>query len=86
VPHYDEFMCIAGHESGARWDVSTGNGYYGGLQMDRTFQRTYAPGLYRSKGTADNWTAEEQIRAAARAVAARGFTPWPNTARMCGLL
>jgi hypothetical protein len=86
VPYYDEFMCIAGHESGARWDVSTGNGYYGGLQMDRSFQRTYAPGLYRSKGTADNWTAEEQIRAAARAVAARGFTPWPNTARMCGLL
>jgi hypothetical protein len=86
VPYYDEFMCIAGHESGGRWDVSTGNGYYGGLQMDIGFQRTYAPRLYRAKGTADNWTAEEQIRAAGRAVAARGFTPWPNTARMCGLL
>jgi hypothetical protein len=86
VRYYDEFMCIAGHESGGRWDVSTGNGYYGGLQMDIGFQRTYAPGLYRTKGTADHWTAEEQIRAAGRAVAARGFTPWPNTARMCGLL
>ena len=79
-------MCIARHESHATWDVATGNGYYGGLQMDRLFQQTYAPRLYRTKGTADHWTAEEQIRAAARADASRGFTPWPNTARMCGLL
>jgi hypothetical protein len=86
VPYFDELACIAGHESGGRWDVSTGNGYYGGLQMDRAFQRAYAPGLYVAKGTADNWTREEQMRAAGRAVARRGFTPWPTTARMCGLL
>lgn len=86
VPHYDELMCIARHESHATWDISTGNGYYGGLQMDRSFQQTYAPGLYRTKGTADNWTPEEQMRAAGRAIRTRGFTPWPNTARMCGLL
>ncbi len=86
VPHYGELMCIAGHESSHTWDISTGNGYYGGLQMDRQFQRTYSPGLYRSKGTADNWTAEEQLLTAAKAVATRGFWPWPNTARMCGLL
>ena len=86
VAHYEAFTCIAGHESGGRWDISTGNGYYGGLQMDRRFQQTYAPALYRAKGTADNWTREEQMRAAARAVVARGFAPWPTTARMCGLL
>ena len=86
VPHYDALMCIAGHESGARWDVATGNGYYGGLQMDRSFQQAYAPRLYRTKGTADRWTAEEQMQAAGRAITARGFTPWPNTAAMCGLL
>ena len=86
IPHYAEWMCIAGHESSRTWDISTGNGYYGGLQMDRGFQQAYAPGLYRTKGTADNWTAEEQMRAAERALATRGFTPWPNTARMCGLL
>lgn len=86
LPHYRAFACIARHESGGRWDIATGNGYYGGLQMDRSFQRTYGPGLYRTKGTADNWTPEEQIRVAARAVPARGFTPWPNTARVCGLL
>jgi Transglycosylase-like domain len=86
VPHYEAFTCIAEHESGGRWDISTGNGYYGGLQMDRQFQQTYAPGLYRVKGTADNWTREEQMRAAARAVRSRGFSPWSTTASMCGLL
>ena len=85
IAHYRELLCIAGHESGQTWDISTGNGYYGGLQMDRGFQQTYAPRLYRTKGTADKWTAEEQMRAAERAIVTRGFTPWPNTARMCGL-
>ena len=85
-PHYEAFACIAEHESGGRWDISTGNGYYGGLQMDRGFQRTYAPRLYARKGTADNWTKEEQIRAAGRAVRSRGFTPWSTTARTCGVL
>jgi Transglycosylase-like domain len=86
VPYYDELTCIAEHESGGRWDVSTGNGYHGGLQMDRQFQQTYAPAVYEAKGTADNWTKEEQMHAAARAVEERGFTPWSTTARMCGLL
>ncbi len=44
------------------------------------------PRLYARKGTADNWTAEEQMLAAEKALPGRGFTPWPNTARMCGLL
>jgi hypothetical protein len=85
-PHYEELMCVAQHESGRGWDTSTGNGYYGGLQMDRLFQQTYGPRLYRTKGTADNWTAEEQLAVAERAVEARGFSPWPTTARACGLL
>jgi hypothetical protein len=61
--------------------------YYGGLQMDLSFQRTYAPELLRKKGTADKWSPIEQIWVAERAYrAGRGFTPWPNTARFCGLL
>lgn len=89
VRHYDALMCIARHEAGPEhggWRANTGNGYYGRLQMDRTFQQTYAPRLYRAKGTADNWTPEEQLRTAARAVETRGFHPWPNTARTCGLI
>lgn len=85
--HHQQFTCIAEHESHGTWDINTGNGYYGGLQMDRGFQQTYAPHLYARKGTADNWTEREQRIAAARAVeSGRGYHPWPNTARMCGLI
>ena len=86
VPHYAAWMCIARYESGTTWTLTDSSPYYGGLQMDREFQRAYAPALYRAKGTADHWTAEEQMLAAERALPSRGFTPWPNTARMCGLL
>ena len=86
IPHLRELLCIAGHESRLSWTIATGNGYYGGLQMDRGFQQTYAPALYRTKGTADHWSAAEQMQAAERAIATRGFTPWPNTGRACGLL
>ncbi len=61
--------------------------YYGGLQMDLSFQRAYGGDLLRRKGTADNWTPLEQMWVAERAYrSGRGFHPWPNTARYCGLL
>jgi hypothetical protein len=84
-PHRRQWLCIHRFEGG--WHSNTGNGYYGGLQMDLMFQRTYAPGLLRSKGTADRWSPLEQMWAAERAHrAGRGFYPWPNTARYCGLI
>ena len=79
------FLCIHTHEAHT-WDTNTGNGYYGGLQMDMSFQRAYGATLLRRKGTADHWTAPEQIAVAIIAHRTRGFYPWPNTARMCGLL
>ena len=79
-----DFACIHRHEGA--WDANTGNGYFGGLQMDRPFMRRYGARLYRMRGTADRWTPAEQIRAAIRAYRERGFEPWPNTARACGLL
>ena len=78
------FACI--HRYEGAWDANTGNGYYGGLQMDRPFQRAYGARLYRLKGTADHWTPREQVRVAIVAWRTRGFTPWPNTARICGLI
>ena len=60
--------------------------YDGGLQMDRKFQERYGAQLLNSKGTADKWTGFEQIWTAVNAYRTRGFTPWPNTARDCGLL
>jgi hypothetical protein len=79
------FLCIH-HYEGA-WDSNTGNGYYGGLQMDRRFQSLYGAEYMAKWGTADNWPAWAQLRAAVRAYrAGRGFYPWPNTARACGLI
>ena len=88
-PHRGAWLCIHRYERSPAqgWSTRTGNGYYGGLQMDISFQRTYAPELLRTKGTANKWTALEQIWVAERAYrSGRGFYPWPNTARACGLL
>ena len=37
-------------------------------------------------GHADRWPVWAQLVAAERAYASRGWSPWPNTARACGLL
>lgn len=79
------WLCIHRHEG--PWRANTGNGYYGGLQMDLAFQQRYAPGLLLRKGTADRWTPLEQIWVAVRAHrSGRGFHPWPQTAQRCGLI
>jgi len=82
-PHYDQWLCIHGYEGS--W-TDPGDPYYGGLQMDIGFQTTYGRDLYNRKGTADHWTPMEQMWVAERAYKTRGFWPWPNTARYCGLL
>jgi hypothetical protein len=83
-PHKREWLCIHSYEGS--W-TDPNPPYFGGLQMDLSFQRTYAPGLLRRKGTADHWTPLEQMWTAERAHrSGRGFYPWPNTARYCGLI
>ena len=83
-PRESAWLCIHSHEGA--WNADTGNGYFGGLQMDRDFQRTYGPEFMARWGTANNWPVWAQIMAADRAHKVRGFQPWPNTARFCGLL
>ena len=88
-PHRLQWLCIHRYERNPAqgWATRTGNGYSGGLQMDLAFQRTYGPELLRRKGTANHWTAAEQMWVAERAHrSGRGFHPWPNTARYCGLI
>jgi len=83
-PHKRQWLCIH-HFEGAWNDPNPP--YYGGLQMDLGFQRTYGRHLLATKGTADHWTPLEQMWVAERAHrAGRGFYPWPNTARYCGLI
>jgi hypothetical protein len=87
-PHLHQWLCIYRfeHHPAQGWQTNTGNGYYGGLQMNIGFQRRYGGTLLRAKGTADRWTPLEQIWVAERARRTRGFWPWPNTARACGLI
>jgi hypothetical protein len=73
--------------------------YEGGLQMDSGFQRTYGLDFMRRHHGlgAHAWTPREQMIAANRARVGvdwrgstwpgpRGFSPWPTSARICGLL
>jgi hypothetical protein len=79
------FLCIKSFEGA--WRSNTGNGYYGGMQMDLGFQRSYGSEFLRAWGTADNWPVSVQLAVAMRAyLSGRGFYPWPNTARYCGLI
>jgi hypothetical protein len=83
-PHKRQWLCI--HRFEGSWTDPNGP-YYGGLQMDLGFQRRYGAHLLATKGTANNWTPLEQMWVAERAHrAGRGFYPWPNTARYCGLI
>ena len=78
-------LCI--HRYEGSWSANTGNGYYGGLQMDIGFQRAYGSRFLGRWGTADKWPVWAQIAVARRAfLSGRGFFPWPSTARVCGLL
>ncbi len=84
-PRLQAWLCIHRHE--APWNANTGNGYYGGLQMDFAFQRRYGADLLRRKGAANRWLPVEQIWVGERAYrSGRRFSPWPNAARVCGVL
>jgi hypothetical protein len=88
-PHKTAWLCLYLHERhpALGWRTRTGNGFYGGLQMDWTFMATYGGQLLGAKGTADRWTPLEQMWVGERALrAGRGFYPWPNSGRACGLI
>ena len=83
-PHKSGWLCI--HRYEGRWS-DNGDPYWGGLQMDRGFMSTYAPRVLLRRGWADHWTPLQQMWVAERAHrGGRGYWPWPNTARFCGLL
>jgi len=60
--------------------------YWGGLQMDVNFMLAYGGSYYRRWGTADHWPVWAQLDAGRKGYQARGWSPWPNTARMCRLM
>jgi Transglycosylase-like domain len=93
IPRWSEWHCIARYESTTDWKMSpttrpgSGGEYWGGLQMDVGFMQTYGEDMIRRHhgGLANTWTAAEQIIVANRAWQTRGYQPWPNTSRDCGL-
>lgn len=74
---------LAACESGQRWNISTGNGFYGGLQFDRQTWLAYGGGAYAP--TANLASRAQQIAVAERLRAVRGFQPWPACSRRLGL-
>ena len=65
---------IAQCESGGRWNINTGNGYYGGLQFNT--QTWLGVGGADFAPRADLATREEQITVANRLYAQAGLSPW----------
>jgi Transglycosylase-like domain len=93
IPRWHEWHCIAHYESRSFWAMSptsdppSGGAYWGGLQMDIDFMHSYGEDMIRRHNgdLADTWTPAEQITVANRAWQSRGYAPWPNTSRDCGL-
>lgn len=75
-------VCVHQHE-GAWNDPSAP--YWGGMQMDLSFQAAYGGVFLARWGTADHWPPLDQLIAAYRGWRARGWEPWPASAWSCGL-
>lgn len=74
---------VAQCESGGRWGISTGNGFYGGLQFSKGTWRAYGGTKYAP--TANKATKAEQIAIARRVLARQGPGAWPVCSRRAGL-
>jgi len=74
---------LAQCESGGRWHINTGNGYYGGLQFSPSTWRGF--GGRRFAYNAHRATKAEQIRVAERVRRNQGWGAWPACSRKLGL-
>ena len=71
---------LAQCESGGRWNINTGNGYYGGLQFSPSTWRAFG-----GSGMPHQASRAEQIAVAERTLAAQGWNAWPSCSRKMGL-
>lgn len=70
-----DWDAIAQCESGGNWAISTGNGYFGGLQFNPS---TWAE--HGGRGNPASTSRTEQIRVAERVIRTQGLGAWP----VCG--
>ena len=75
-------QCVREHEGSWRDPNAP---YWGGFQFSWDFHG-YGRKYFERLGTANHWPRISQVHAAYNGYRARGWSPWPNTARMCGLL
>ena len=74
---------LAKCESGLRWHINTGNGYFGGLQFsDPTWDAYAAP---RKANRADRARKKAQITTAEHVLDAQGWGAWPACSSKLGL-
>ena len=74
---------LAKCESGGRWHISTGNGYYGGLQISPRTWRAF--GGRKFARTPHKATKREQVRVAKRIKRNQGWGAWPHCSRRIGV-
>ena len=72
-----DWYAIAACESGGRWDINTGNGYWGGLQFAPSTWFAYGGGPFDGTGPFP-YSADQQIAVATRVFSAQGPNAWPN--------
>jgi resuscitation-promoting factor RpfA len=73
---------VAQCESGGNWAISTGNGYFGGLQFSAGTWKAFGGGAYAT--TANKATREQQIAVAEKVLAAQGWNAWPICSKKAG--
>jgi nucleoid-associated protein YgaU len=72
------WSAIANCESGGDWGISSGNGFYGGLQFSESTWLGYGGGAYAQY--ANEASESEQIAIAEKVLAGQGIGAWP----VCG--
>lgn len=73
---------LAQCESGGNWSINTGNGYYGGLQFDKSTWLNNGGGQYAPYP--HQTSRENQIKVGEVLRAKRGWYPWPACSRKFG--
>jgi resuscitation-promoting factor RpfA len=79
-PTVENFDRLAQCESGGRWNIATGNGYYGGLQFSAATWRSVG-----YSGLPHQHPREVQIEAGQKLQARSGWGQWPACSRKLGL-
>ncbi|MER7487918.1 transglycosylase family protein, partial [Streptomyces sp. NPDC126497] len=74
---------VAQCESGGNWSISTGNGYYGGLQFSPSTWAGFGGTRYAAR--ADLATKAQQIAVAEKVLSVQGPGAWPVCGARAGL-